>query len=351
MSHDEVNPTPPRLDRRTALQSGLALLSSAFFVRPGWGGGPESRPAVSVPASQPTSAPSSQPTTPWWVDNDADRARVIELYDPRLTVADDTRGVVLEEVLERGLRVLTNTPTLAAAWHAVLGDARRIAIKFNQVGAETLGTTRTFATSLLSSLAEGGYASERIMLVEVAPAIAQELGTLPVPNDWGPEIWVGDRAEQVCRYVADVDALINVPFLKTHQIAGMSGAMKNISHGCIRHPAWFHANGCSPFVGQVIANPLISSKLKLTVMNALRIVARRGPDARAEDIVNAGRALLGFDPVAVDAFGREMLLAARRHRGWGDDALQVRYLDDANECGIGRGTLQRIERVLVDSDM
>jgi uncharacterized protein (DUF362 family) len=151
----------------------------------------------------------------------------------------------------------------------------------------------------------------------------------------------------LARYLFDADAIINVPFLKTHQIAGMSGCLKNLSHALIRHPAQFHANGCSPYVGQVVGSREVSSRLKLNLMNAVRVVVDGGPGARTENTVGYGGLLLGFDPVAMDYAGLS-ILAAERHRLGLRGGLAVRYLASSAEMGLGRWRPTDVDRAEIE---
>lgn len=250
----------------------------------------------------------------------------------------------LTEMVETSIQVLTGARTSEGAWRAILGDARQIAVKFNRVGADVLNTNEPMARSLLRSLKSAGYSQDRVALIEV-DAEVRGLMRVPTPG-WGEPIAIGDARDDVANWFYEADAVINVGLLKTHQIAGMSGAMKNISHGIVRHPARMHANGCTPFVGQVISQKEVSTRLRLHVINALRVVVRNGPDARREDTVECGHLLMGFDPVAVDVIGREYLTMVRNEVGL-KAAVEVPYLEAAMRAGVGRGARHELDPIPV----
>ncbi|MCO6436880.1 MAG: DUF362 domain-containing protein, partial [Phycisphaerae bacterium] len=239
--------------------------------------------------------------------------------------------------------------TLAGAWRALLGDAKSVAVKFNQVGAPTIGTTERCATAIVESLAEADYAPDRVVLVETAERVRRELGCRGPVSGWGASIPVGENQEQVARWLLEADAVVNVPFLKTHQIAGMSGCLKNISHAVIRHPARYHANGCAPYVGQVISAKEVSEKLRVHVMDAVRIVVRNGPDARVEDVVGLGAVFAGVDPVAVDTVALESLGVERLRLGL-PGLIDVPSLVAAGQMVVGRWRPAEIDRVQINLD-
>lgn len=299
----------------------------------------DSQPATSRPL-QPVPLGTQLP----WLVREPHRSRVVDARSDRILSGTNIDTLLLESMLQRSLQTLTGAESMPDAWRAILGPAERIAIKFNSVGASLIGTNDDVARALVRHLTRVGYRPDQITLIEVPQYLTNELETRAPAPGWGETIRVGDSAEPVAHYLLEADAVINVPLLKTHQIAGVSGAMKNISHAVVRHPARYHANGCSPFIGQIIYSQEVSSKLRLTVLNALRIVVDRGPDAHNEDLVEYGGLLTGFDPVAVDSVGLSLLLVERRRRGLEEPVL-TRYLEAAGDIGVGRWRPADIERI------
>jgi hypothetical protein len=299
-------------------------------------------------ASRPAEPPRIQP--PWWLQREARRSRVVDIRCGDVLHAKVVDPVTLGEMLDQAIQNLTDLRGVEDAWHAVLGSAERIVLKFNRVGARVLGTAEGLARLLVGRLVAAGYDPAKITLVETPSFLAEQLGTGRVASGWGSQVVVGGCPEQLAQYLLEADAIINVPFLKTHQIAGMSGCLKNLSHALIRHPARYHADGCSPYVGQVVGSQEVSSKLRLNLMNAIRLVVDRGPDAREEDIVSHGGLLLGFDPVAVDSIGLSILAMERRRLGL-PASVEVRHLASAAQMGLGLWRPADIDRVALEAGM
>lgn len=298
--------------------------------------------------AQPTSQPESAPAhfTPWWMKPPHTRSRVVDIRSRGLADVPVVEEAALRRALASGVQALTGASDTSTAWRVILGPARRIVLKFNAVGAETIDTNEVMAKALVSALAEAGYDPAEVALVETPSRVVQTLDVRQPEPGWGAAISVGDHLEPVANYVHAADAIINVPFLKAHQIAGMSGAMKNISHAVIRHPGLFHGNGCSPYVGQVIGSKEISSRLRLNVVNALRIVFRNGPEANVDDVCAHGGLLLGYDPVAVDTAGLA-LLALHRSEAELKKVPVVRYLESAASAGVGRREGHELDQVVL----
>lgn len=247
-------------------------------------------------------------------------------------------------MLSDGLCALTKSVTSRDAWRSILGDARTVTVKFNSVGAALLSVTPPLARAIVKQLEESGYTTNAVTLVEVDPALTDELGTQPPLAGWGAPISVGGESEPVANWLYATDAVINVGFVKTHPFAGMSACMKNLSHAVIRRPARYHANGCAPYVGQIIDSPPVRDRLRVNVVNALRAVADHGPDATADDVVDTGALVIGFDPVAVDTIAAEVLARARRRLGL-PAPDEIRYLHAAGDAGVGRSRATEINRI------
>ena len=144
-----------------------------------------------------------------------------------------------------------------------------------------------------------------------------------------------------------VDAVVNLPMLKQHMLAGMTGALKN-NFGCIHNPNKMHLSGCDPYVAEVNAIPVIREKQKLIVMDALRPVVHGGPSYNAAMAVPAHTLLFATDPVAIDTVALGILEELRARRGLPSLAkidLFPHYLSTAAAMGLGVSETSRIDLV------
>ncbi len=62
-------------------------------------------------------------------------------------------------------------------------------------------------------------------------------------------------------WTEEVDSVINLGLLKDHSIAGVTIALKNISHGVVSHPEIFHDDSCDPFIAAINSIPIIKDKI------------------------------------------------------------------------------------------
>lgn len=274
-------------------------------------------------------------------------ADVVEVRSEHLFSGHAIRAVKLEAMLAEGLTQLTGEADVGRAWRSLLGDDDIIGIKFNQSGAERIGTTPLMAEALVKSLARhGGFDPDRIVLLEEGENAVAGYRTRPAERRYSQRsVDFGCGRDQFVGFVDQVTAIINVPFLKTHHAAVMTGCLKNLSHGLVRHPARFHAGGCDPAIGRIVASLPIRSRLRLNVVNAIRVVVDGGPEAHEGDIERYSGLLLSADPVAADACGFDILNRLRTLRNQPGllPAPQVpRQLQTAARLGLGEFDAERI---------
>lgn len=318
---------------RTAAGAGVGLLIPGAFAQ----------------NSRPSTAPSARLPVPWWLTTYAERSRVVTVRSADVLHASVVDPPTLGEMLDLGIKNLTRLESTELAWRAVLGSAERVLLKFNSVGAKEIATNETLGTLLVERIEAAGWPRERITIAELPAHVIRRLGCAPPAPGWSDSLDLDGRPEPLAVYALAADAIVNVGLLKTHQIAGMSCCMKNLAYGVIRHPARYHANGCAAYVPRIIAAPALANRLKLNIVNGLRIVARNGPEAVEEDIVSYGGIVLGFDPLAVDGVGWSILTTERHQLGI-DEEVVVPYLVSAAQMGVGRWRQSEIDQVLVSVD-
>jgi len=281
----------------------------------------------------------------------SDESVVVQVRSDAVFSGELVRPDILGQMLATALWRLTGRERIGDAWHAILRTDDIIGIKFNAVGAADLGTTPIFARTLARSLIEAGWKAKDIVLIEGPDPVAAQLGTTPAPPTWTTEeIDFGSGRDQFAGVLKRITALINVPFLKTHNIAGMTGCLKNLSHALVRRPGRYHGNRCSPYVADIVAAPPIRPKLRLHIVNALRAVFDRGPEVRPTCVWPAATILAAFDPVAADTVGLEILNRQRQLQNLpplGDDDRPVPYLYAAQRRGLGTATWDHIRVIKI----
>lgn len=296
---------------------------------------------------------------------DAQRTRVVLARDERL--ARDGAELphdLLVKLLDAALQRLTGAANAAAAWRQFFKPDERIGIKVNALG---FATQPAVVDAVVAGLRRGDVPAENILIwdrfdVELGKAgykINKSKSGVQCRGTDAERIGSGYQREietsgQIgscfSRIVAEeVDALICVPVLKDHNLAGVSLGMKNF-YGAIHNPNKYHDHNCDPFVVDVVAHRFIRPRWRLTVIDGTRAQYNGGPGIHPGFAWPYGGLIVSNDFVAADAVAADLLETERKQRGLkslADEDRPPRHIATAGARGFGQADLARIERVEV----
>lgn len=261
----------------------------------------------------------------------------------------------IRRMIDAGLVRLTGRDDPQAAWQALFAPGETVGLKFNRISKDFTGANQAIVDSLAAGLASVGVAEERIIVVEAEGV--QFAGGRPAAGWAGEHEFASGKTRLSNFLVKQVDAIINVPNLKHHPLAGFTGCLKNISHAndtIMDRPDNFHGNACNPYIADIYAMEAVRSKVRLHVMNALVGIFDHGayPESPAFQWAHGGL-FVSADPVAVDTIGADLVDTARAERAGRivrRDPRALRYLETAAKRGLGECDRARIGHVTVDAD-
>src|SRR6185312_9816966 len=129
-----------------------------------------------------------------------------------------------------------------------------------------------------------------------------------------------DTRSFMSRKVADTfTKIINVPKMKEHQAAGVTGCLKNISYGDFSNVARSHRyskTNTYSFIGTLASVEPLRSRTVLHVMDGLRGVWHAGPFSYSKKFRFYPKQLMfGTDPVAMDRLLIDVIEAKRKAEG------------------------------------
>jgi uncharacterized protein (DUF362 family) len=111
--------------------------------------------------------------------------------------------------------------------------------------------------------------------------------------------------------------IINVPTMKEHRAAGVTGCLKNLAYGSFSNVARSHQREKSntySFIGTLASVEPLRSRTVLNIMDGLRSVWQGGPFLQSPKFLFfPKRIVAGTDPVALDHFLIDMIEEKRAH--------------------------------------
>ncbi len=146
----------------------------------------------------------------------------------------------------------------------------------------------------------------------------------------------------------EATAIINVPVVKQHEYAGITGALKN-HFGTIHNPEDFHKFACDPAVADVNQAVPLKTKQRLIVVDALRVLCNGGPAFAPQYVLPYWAVFAGTDPVAMDVELLQLIELCRQQQGLESVTKQEyppQHIQSAARAGLGTADLGQIDLVV-----
>jgi uncharacterized protein (DUF362 family) len=351
------------MNRRDCLKTGVGAVTGTLFAQ-----------TKSLPLGLPGPYP----------------GKVVGVGHSKCLVNGAYQGGPIQEMLSRGMCELTGADQPADAWRRFFTPDDVVGIKINPVGQPYVCSSPEMLSAIAEALRSAGVKSGNIIVFEryrenletagiakwlpagvtmafAAPSVAtpqHELeGYDPKHFVDLPGITLPDNPAATRSYAAQfitqrVTKLINLPVLKTHNAAGVTMALKNLSHGLVNNVARSHDGPelrIAEFIPPVIAMPVIRRKTVLTILDATRGLWDGGPAVMTPNAVWEHKTIyLGTDPVAIDRIGVELIDERRALRKFPplNDTRQynarrqlvhVHHIDAAAKAGLGIADRSKID--------
>lgn len=353
--------------------------------------------ACALPPSLWTKAPSP---TPHYALPGPYRGRVVEVYHPGSVVEGKVRKTAVREMIQRGLTALTGTANETAAWRRFFSPGDVVGIKVCPVGKPKAISQPETILEVIRGLNLAGVNNRDILLFnryeqEMAEcgydkylpkgirmaAASKDFDPFQVSiQGYDPQAFVemervhhmlslveaSHRRSHLCNIVSkQVNKVVNICVLKDHASAGITMALKNMSHGFVNNVSRSHShasnNWCDTFIPTVVSMPKIRQKVVLHIGDALFAVYDGGPGAWSPHfrIWEYKSMFFATDPVAMDRVGWEIIDRKRLSNGLPRlaetglratnpgfeqfDRRQPEHVLLAGQWGLGEADLKKID--------
>ena len=287
------------------------------------------------------------------------------------------RQQLVLDMVNRGITELTGAGNLIDAWFPFFRPEDVIGMKINAISFRGLTNTplathyQVLTNAIISSCAEARIEEKQFVIWDRSDAELVNLGFTPSndidklrifgtykhhrgtdgigfhPNQYP----VGKKSTRVSRILSEIcTAMINVPVIKPHPLAGITAALKN-HYGTIDNPSSFHLGACTdPGIPEINAIPEIRDKERLVICNALQVIYKGGVSWKPANAWPCGALILGTDPVAVDRVCLKIINEKRLQLNKSIIDNRARHIQLSESLGIGVSTLDKIDLVEIALD-
>ena len=322
------------------------------------------------------------------------RGRVAAVENTAVLVSGQYQAEQVRRMMRRGMMELTGADDWAGAWRRFFEPGDVVGIKLNPVGQPLVKSDATIVREIIAGLEAAGVKRRDIVAydryrhqlftagydkwlpegVRISYAAEDYDSVQQAIEGYDPDHYmdmaltqpsfgvenVTARRSYAARFITrEVHKLVNVPVLKDHQSAGITLALKNLSHGLVNNVNRSHSspslNACNAFIPAVVAMPVIRNKAVLHILDGVKGVYHGGPSARSEFVWEHNTIYFATDPVSLDHVGWDVIDAKRVSVGMkklAEDApdqvstfvrRQPEHVEIAGALGLGEWERSKID--------
>ena len=313
--------------------------------------------------------------------------RVVAVESPAVIVDRKYQRPALQNMLAKGMMELTGAPSVEEAWRYFFQPSDVVGLKLNPVGRPFVVSSPEVVQEIIAGLRMAGVPLKNIVAydryrreflsagfdkwlpdgmrwtaatdqverlqLDMAGYDRDQYVEMPLVLPEGNPRDAHHRRSYLSKFISqEVNKVVNLCVLKHHQSAGVTLALKNLSHGLVNNVSRSHSsstlNTCGTFIPNVVDHPIIRQKVVLNILDAVLGGYHGGPGRRMEKYIWEHKTLyLSTDPVALDKTGWKVIDAKRSEMGMlpiasaKPDAdstflnMQVEHIEIAGALGLG----------------
>ena len=269
--------------------------------------------------------PAAHPGMPGSYPGQVARVHAAKCIDEQSEKVD---AAVVREMMAQGMCALTGDKDPRDSWARFFTPSDVVGIKVNCSGAPRIMSTPEVVAEIVRKVIAVGVKPEKVWIYE---RFRNQVDTVHydrfIPH--GVNIWTAEQSRgsiagydpgtyvdvnffgeedtrsNLARLVVDpLTKIINVPNMKDHGAAGVTGCLKNIAYGSFSNVARSHSGFKSntySFIGTLAAVEPLRSRTVLQIMDGLRGVWHGGPFSfKRRFRFYPKEMMFGTDPVSVD---------------------------------------------------
>jgi uncharacterized protein (DUF362 family) len=232
------------------------------------------------------------------------------------------------KMLDRAMQSFYGGDSPIDAWKRVARPGEVVGLKVNCLSGKGAATNTVLVEAICERLQQAGIPQKDIVIWDRLNSDLESAGYRVasrkdrircIGNDtagYDDELTIhGSAGSLLSNTLAHTcDAVINLPVLKDHGIAGVTMALKNL-FGAIHNPNKYHTNAGDPYVADVNMFPAIRQKVRLTICDALTAQYEGGPSYMPQWSWPYNGLIVARDPVALDYTGWQILERKRAEKG------------------------------------
>ena len=345
------------LNRRqflTQLAAGVGGIGGALSTLPAFA-------QLSSGQLQPDATTAAVPLTP-----------VVEAIGKKVWENDQLDEDAVSELMDQAMMKLTGRSSAKEAWRDIVLPDDIVGIKINPLAGPELSTHSIIVDKIVEGLYGAGVLRKQIIIWDRFEEHLLNAG-YPIKPDaadvrtfasdtegvgYDDEVFYESEKDSVARrenestrsrysriVTQQVDVLINVPVLKHHAMAGVSGCLKNLAFGSVDNTRRFHGKPiyCNPAIAEILEHKVLKEKLVLNIVDGLVASFDKGPTYHAESTWNYGSLFISADPVILDVLVLQTVNQKREEMELDSVSKLANHINTASKLDLGTNTLDQAD--------
>ena len=297
---------------------------------------------------------------------------VVEAVSENVWDGDRLDEDAVSELMDQAMMKFTGRSSAKEAWRDIVLPDDVVGIKINPLGGPELSTHSIIVDKIIEGVYGAGVLKKQIIiwdrfedhLLNAGYPIIQEEGEVQTfASDtegigYDDEVFYESEKDSVSRrenesthsrysriVTQHVDVLINVPVLKHHAMAGVSGCLKNLAFGSVDNTRRFHGKPlyCNPAIAEILEHKVLKDKLVLNIVDGLVASFDNGPTYHPESAWKYGSLFVSADPVILDVLVLQTVNQKREEMELDHVSKLANHINTASALGLGTNTLDQAD--------
>jgi uncharacterized protein (DUF362 family) len=387
MHRNQANQSHP-LSSAFSRTSCFVFLLAATLTSSGPAAAQSLRPDESAPASKPAASaqePASRSIKPGFV----------LVHAPNTVSRFKANPKNVTAAFNAGFLKWSGQATISKAWQTLVQPGEKIGLRINTTGGHITSTHPSLVQAIVDGLVEAGISATDIIVWDKNPHHMIAAGYVPMKPDnqwqclstvegsgWDPKVFyfqetVGrliwgdyefkgsalpdiqeasdttaaepeklpDTQDQISNrsyfskiLTQEVDKVINIPSMTSHQGLGLLGCLSSMAVGSIDNHRRFldGSNASATAIAEILQKEPIANKVILHVMDGLIMQYAGGPAFDPHYADSRGFILIGQDPVAIDSWVVQQMEYRREDTSVVPIGSKADHIKAAQAFGLGQ---------------
>ena len=297
---------------------------------------------------------------------------VVEAIGKKVWENDQLNEDAVSELMDQAMMKLTGRSSAKEAWRDIVLPDDIVGIKINPLAGPELSTHSIIVDKIVEGLYGAGVLRKQIIIWDRFEEHLLNAG-YPIKQDatdvrtfasdtegigYDDEVFYESEKDSVARrenestrsrysriVTEQVDVLINVPVLKHHAMAGVSGCLKNLAFGSVDNTRRFHGKPlyCNPAIAEILEHKVLKEKLVLNIVDGLVASFDKGPTYHAGSAWNYGGLFISADPVILDVLVLQTVNQKREEMELDSVSKLANHISTASKLDLGTNTLDQAD--------